>query len=164
VIALAWAGCAPEPSEPLPPGPLVDVAAWVPGGDPDPFADHRPADAVCDGGTKLETGTLEVDTDVCTWLWVTQPALAAVRAGDALEFVFWHNYLDAPEPAQGHLAVTIDGELVFEAFVDIPHEPAAHTETFDAPFDARSGAEVGLHLHNHGANTWNVLRLDRVDP
>lgn len=151
-------------NEPTATGPvaLVDVAAWAPADSVDPFADERPDGATCDGGTELEGGTLEVDTGVCAWLWVEQPLLAPVAEGDPLELVFWHSWLDAPEPAEGHLAVVIDGEVAHELLVPIPGEPASYTERFASPATARAGAPVGLHLHNHGTNTWNVLRLDRL--
>lgn len=161
MILLLAAGCAEDPPEPAGPVALIAADAWEIGGDDDPFVDHRPADARCDAGAVVEGSTLEVDTGACAWLWATQPARGAVGPGAPLEFVFWHGWLDAPEPAEAHVAVTIDGRLAWETFVPVPSEPVAYTEHFDSPVAASAGAPIGLHLHNHGANTWNVLRLDR---
>jgi hypothetical protein len=149
-----------------PPGPLAAMSAWV-DADPatDPFAAERPEAAACPlGGTQLEGSTFEVDTGVCTWLWVEQPLPVAVAVGDPLELVFWHSLLLSDPPADAHLAVVIDGELVHEVVIGVPGDPYAYTEAFAAPIAAPAGAPIALHLHNHGANTWNVLRIDRVAP
>ncbi len=145
---------------------LADMTAWVEA-DPatDPLGAERPAEAGCPlGGTQLEGSTFEVDTGLCRWLWVTQPLPVDVFAGDPLELVFWHSVLLADPPADAHLAVVFDGELAHEVVIGVPGEPYAYTEAFEAPADAPAGAPLGLHLHNHGANTWNVLRIDRVAP
>jgi hypothetical protein len=159
LIALLGACAGPAPAGPV---ALIDAASWVPSPAPDPFVDHRPADASCDGGTSVEGATLEIDTGACTWLWVEQPLLDEVAAGDRLEFVFWHGWLDAPEPAEAHLALAFEGEPAWDVTVPVPGEPDAYTIELDAPSAVPAGAPVGLHLHNHGANTWNVLRLDRL--
>jgi hypothetical protein len=157
-----WFACTGEVVPPRPDAPLVDVASWETASSADPFEDERPDGASCDDGAAVEGGTFEIDTGRCTWAWFEQPSLAEVRSGDTLEFVFWHGYLDAPAPAQTHVAVVLGDEVLHEVFLDVPGEPDAHTEVFTAPDDAPEGTPVGLHLHNHGSNTYNVLRLDRL--
>ncbi len=141
------------------------MAAWVDLGLPDPLEAHRPAGAACATGSwGPESGSLEVDTGACGFLSVRQPLRAWLEAGDPVELVLWHDWLTAEAPATGHLALFAGEALLFEHLVDIPADPEAYTFTFDSPLSAAPGASVTLHLHNHGANTWNLLRLERVEP
>jgi hypothetical protein len=88
--------------------------------------------------------------------------VADFRAGEPIELVFWHSDLVAEAPAEAHLALAIDDQVLYEGTVLIPSPPAAYTEAFEAPFDAPVGSVATLHLHNHGANVWNFLRFERM--
>jgi len=158
------------------PGSLIDHAAWVTlAAEDDPVSEHRPAEIDCGvGGWYLEdTGAvpkLEVDTNQCNYLALSQPSLRAITAGDTLQVSFYHFDLVAPEPAEGHLQLRVDGNVVWDYLIPIPTDeennktPAAFIdETVVVEFDAPAGAEVYLHLHNHGQNTWNVVDLALVE-
>lgn len=152
-----------EPGLDAPPAALVVMDAWEQTELPDPLEDHRPDGAECGlGSWGLEGSTLEVETGACDFLSVRQPLLTTIREGETLELVFWHAWLTAEDPAQGHLALFVGDALLWETWIDIPGDPASYTEVFRSPLGAVSGESVTLHLHNHGANTWNVLRLERV--
>lgn len=141
---------------------LADMTLWGPPTGPDPFED-APVDGVCPiGGTYVEGSTFEVNTGLCTSLWAEQPLLDDLVPGDVIELVFWHSVLVADPPADGHLALAVDGEPVFEARIPIPSDYAAYTEQVEVDRAADAGASLGLHLHNHGANTWNLLRITRL--
>ncbi|MEM1414711.1 MAG: hypothetical protein AAGH15_07415 [Myxococcota bacterium] len=86
----------------------------------------------------------------------------ALVAGDALSISVWHDFLDAPEPGVGHVAVWIGDEVVWEEEVAIP----APSNVLEAvvvlertpPPDAR----LGLHIHNHGFNSWKLVAVDAL--
>ncbi len=137
---------------------LLDVNAFVLSND-DPLG-HGVVDCP-PAGWSVEGATLEVDTGACSLAVLEQPLLADVRPSDTLEVVFWHNQLVAEEPAEGHLALLIDGEVIFERAIAIPSEPQAYTEEVTG-VAAEPGALLQLHLHNHGANSWNLLHLERL--
>jgi hypothetical protein len=147
---------------------LVDMASWVEGDEataPDPFPSHRPEGTAGDcpaGSVVLEGASLEIRTGTCGYAWLQQPLVADFREGEPIEFVLWHADLVAEGPAEAHLAVVVDEQVLFEGTVPIPSDPVAYTEAFEAPFDAPAGAVATLHLHNHGANVWNFLRLERM--
>jgi hypothetical protein len=143
---------------------LIDHAAWepVPAQD-DPMVDHRPATVDCGiAGWRVEGEALELDTNFCNYAALRQPSLVAVDTCTPLRLDLYHFDLLAPEPAQAHVAMLIDGHVVWEKFIDIPGGPmaykaAVYEEEFISPIAAPVGAEVMLHLHNHGQNTWTLL-------
>lgn len=162
-------GCSGEevPPEPRTEAALVDMTAWARGEAavwPDPLPDHYPPEADCPaGGALAESGTFEVRTGVCTRGWFQQPALADLIPGDEVELVFWHLALVSEVAGeQGHVALFVGDALLYEHHVDIPSDPVAYTEQVAVGFAAEAGDVVTLHLHNHGANDWNVLRVDRL--
>ncbi len=156
-----WLACA-DPVRPE--VPLAAMDAWIVGSeDVDPFAAHRGDVAECPVGTvTVEDGALEVDTGLCDYVLLEQPLLADVQAGELVEIVFWHNELAALSPAEAHVAFAIDGSVVVEHTIPIPSLAAAYAETVEITDDVAVGAPLVLHLHNHGANTWNVLRITRL--
>jgi hypothetical protein len=149
--------------EPRPEVELADMHAWGGPTAADPF-DDVPADGACPmGGTTIEGSTFETNTGICTYLWAEQPLLADLVPGDVIELVFWHSTLVSDDPAaQGHLALAVDGEVLYDRRIPIPNDYAAYTEQAEVGFAAEAGAPLGLHLHNHGANTWNLLRITRL--
>jgi hypothetical protein len=130
---------------------------------PDPLPGHFPTGASCpEGGALMEGASFEVRSGTCTYGWFQQPSLIDLRPGDPLELVFWHSALVSEDPdAQGHLALHVGDDLLYERVVDIPSDPMAYTEPIEVGFAAPVGAVVTMHLHNHGANDWNLLRVER---
>jgi hypothetical protein len=173
-VSLFLAACTgPGGSDDGAPGPrpgalLVDMASWVDGDEAvaaDPFPTHRPegVEGGCPtGSVVLEGASLEIRTGTCPYVWLQQPLESDFYEGEPIELVFWHSDLVAEGPAEAHLAMVVDEQVLFEANVAIPSPPGAYTEAMLAPFDAPAGAVATLHLHNHGANVWNFLRLERA--
>ncbi|MCA9653994.1 MAG: hypothetical protein KC501_28995 [Myxococcales bacterium] len=148
-----------EPGDPI---SLVDVEAWTMVVDPedDPLADERPDPVDCPLATwGPEWGRLEIQTGACNYLFLRQPSLAPIDRGDALEVVVFHDALDAAEPAQGHVALLIEDEVVWEQTVDIPAEAEVLQEQIPIDESWPEGAAIGLHLHNHGYNAWTLAEL-----
>jgi hypothetical protein len=142
--------------EPL---PLVTAEAWASGRmEDDPLAHERPATVECPAAAwGPEAGGLEVQTGTCNYLFVAQPSLAAIEADDAIDLVVFHQELDAAEPAEGHVAILLGDAVIWEAHVEIP----THANVLEARIVAERawpvGTTVGVHLHNHGYNSWTVL-------
>lgn len=140
---------------------LVDNGAWQPDlAENDPAADHRPQTVVCDLGWYVENGGIEIDTGECNYLSLRQPLLETLEPGDPLSLQVWWQTLASVEPAEGHLALFVDDERLWEELVPIPGPAEARTIEFQSPLAAPAGATLTLHLHNHGYNTWHFHELN----
>jgi hypothetical protein len=144
--------------------PLVFAEDWTATAlDEDPLAEHQPAQTICPvSAWGDEFGTLEVSTGECNYLSVEQPLAEGIEIGDELRVQVWWQSLISSEPATGHLALLIDGELLWETHVAIPGASDARSIAFASPIAAEPGAIVTFHLHNHGANSWTLAELARV--
>jgi hypothetical protein len=144
--------------------PLVDHALWqMLDGAADPLADHRPATVECGlAGWYVEDEQLEVDTNFCNYLGLAQPGLAAIEQGKRVRLGLYYFDLVAPEPAMGHVAILVDGQVLWEDEIEIPGPAKVFDLEFESPLTAELGAEVVFHLHNHGQNTW-VLQSVSVE-
>src|SRR5690606_1386281 len=144
---------------------LVDATLWeeVPE-DSDPFAAHRPADLDCNPfGYAPEDLQGEpafyVDTGLCNYLTVEQPSQLAVNPGDTGNVRVYHYELSADEPADGHVAIAIDGVPVWGQVVAIPADPAWVEGRWTAKAEAPRGTKIQFHVRNHGANEWALAEL-----
>ncbi len=141
---------------------LIDNGQWEPvSAEADPLAQHRPSEVVCPQGAYLEEdGALEVQTGYCNYLAVAQPVLDALRAGDVLRIVLWHDRLVA-DPAEAHAALWLGDEVTWEREVAIPSDAAVYDEEIVVERDVPRGTRVGFHLHNHGYNAWSLVSIER---
>lgn len=144
--------------------PLVSGEAWAAAGaEDDPLAAERPALVDCPTAAwGFEAGGLEIQTGACNYFFVTQPSLAAIEEGDAIDVVVFHQYLDAAEPAQGHVAILVGDTVVWEAYAKIPADANVLEARVVAEQAWPAGTPVGVHLHNHGYNAWTVLEVSLV--
>ncbi len=141
---------------------LVEAADWreqsIAG---DSLADHRPPEVDCPANSwYLEGDALEVETGYCNYLSLVQQSKTDIRAGDEVRLVLWHGDLAFEEPARGHVAVSIAGETLWEQEVEIPAEAEIFDVRIPVNKDVPAGSEVEFHLHNHGYNTWTLLKLE----
>ncbi len=156
VAALAAACAPPEPVPLLDPDALRFIDA-----DHDPLAAHRPADVDCPPPTwGPELGGFEIQTGACDYGAFDQPLPLALEAGDALAILIWHDVLDAPKPAEAHLAITVGADVVWEAEIAIPGPSQSFEETVVLEQTPPEDARLGLHLHNHGYNSYRFLAVD----
>ena len=162
---LALTACAPKPvggdsAEPrrvalLEPDALVPVGA----GD-DPLASHRPDEVDCPAAAwGEEGGGFEVQTGVCVYAAFDQPLGMIPVEGDVVEISIWHDVLDAGEPGTGHVAVLLGDHVLWEESVDIPAPLAALDAAVTLDFRPAPDARLGLHLHNHGYNSWRFVQI-----
>ncbi len=141
---------------------LVDVNDWSFQSEAeDSRAAHRPASVDCpDNSWYNEDGALEVETGFCNYLALAQPSKTAIANGDTLHLVLWHGNLSFGRPATGHVAITIDGNALWEETVEIPANADIYDLRLPLDFSAPQGSKVEFHLHNHGYNTWTLLQLE----
>ena len=148
---------------------LIDFAQLTPTRSArDPLASHRPMAIDCNGldGWFLEDGALEVDTGSCNYFSVSAPTLVSAPKGAVLTTELSYFDLNAAAPAEAHLALTLDDETLWETHLPVPSEAAVRELEITLPSDVQLGARIGIHLHNHGQNTyrfqplWVSLTLD----
>ena len=166
-----WVGCAaPTGSSPptvvgdrSTPAPLADVDSWVPAEGLDPLASHRPSTVPDCGPASVgrEGLGIEIDTGACPYVWLEQPLRADLRVGDPVSVLAFHAELVSEVPAEGHMALLVGDAVLWERTVPIPSEPCVYPSVVASPIGAAPGARLSLHLHNHGANTWNLLGVQR---
>ena len=143
---------------------LIEPEAFALDPDLDPFPDHREAHHDCSAsGVYEELGGVEIDTGRCDYAVLRWDLLKDVPPGTPVELFLRHQTLSAPEPASAHVALRIGDDVAFDFEVDLPAAPAALRPLRVTRQRARAGDPVVLHLHNHGANTWNLLRLIVAD-
>jgi len=142
--------------------PLIDVDAWRTDLPSDPIPEHQPEDVHCDAqGWGEEIGGIEVETDLCPYAVLSQPLLDRVREGRSVHILAWHNDLVAPEPATGHMVLAINGVVIWDWEEPIPSRANVFDESVDVPASFETGATVTLHVHNHGANSWNLYSVEQ---
>lgn len=169
---LAFVGACDGDPDPPPPASteLVEVEGWERVDDPseDVFGAERPADEICDEvlGILIEslggTPVLEIDTDSCNYATVSQPSLQALQPGDTVAIEVWHYDLMAAEPGQAHLALAIDGEVAWEEYVAVPSAAALVEAEIMIDREVPAGTALQFHVHNHGANTYDLALLEIV--
>ena len=146
---------------------LIAAQAWeTTPGNRDSFLDHRPAQVDCprDMGWLVEDDELEVRTEFCNYLSVTQQSLLNLPAGTELELALSHSDLDFNAPASAHLAVAIAGNTVWTTDIPIPNESGVIRKNITVPFAVSAGDPIELHLHNHGQNAWSLHAIDALVP
>jgi hypothetical protein len=144
---------------------LVVPGAWqaVPKG-LDPFGD-RPADDTCPTTSYgIDAGLFGVYTMECRYLTATQPTLVALEPGDTVVIEVGYGKLYASEPATGHIAVALPGNVLWEKTFNIPGAPWFGTMEVPITAPVAQGVPILFHAHNHGANDYRLIRVERVRP
>jgi len=126
----------------------------------DPLASEQPAEIDCGiAGFYVERGELEIDSTRCNYLLAEHPSLRAVTPGQRVQLEFRHFDLEAPEPAQTHVAILFKDQVQWELEIPIPQA----AETIDTEFVVQTalaeGDPIRLHLHNHGQNMYTLAWL-----
>jgi hypothetical protein len=130
----------------------------------DPFDDRPSAAHECPstayfaedlGGERV----FSVYTDGCSYATFMTPSLVPVKRGEFLNARLWHFALIAPDTAEAHLVVSIDGGSGVEERIPIPKESALIRQSWQAPQDHPAGTPVYFHVHNHGNNEYLLIEL-----
>ncbi|MFT5484825.1 MAG: hypothetical protein ACI9GW_003493 [Halieaceae bacterium] len=130
----------------------------------DGFPDHRPVTIDCDRdeGWRVEDDTMEIRTDSCNYLSLTQESLINIPAGNRIEFSLSHGDLVYRESTSAHVALSIAGIVVWDREIDIPSESAIIREDLVLGFDIAQRDSIEFHLHNHGSNAWTLHSIDAI--
>lgn len=146
---------------------LIEPLAWdIQPKNRDTWLDHRPENIECqrDTGFLVEDDELEVRTEFCNYLSLSQQSLLDMPSGTELEFTMSHSNLNFNAPATAHVALSISGTTIWEADIEIPASNAIIKETLTLPVAVSRGDPIAVHLHNHGDNTWTIHSLDAFIP
>lgn len=146
---------------------LVEATAWDrQPKNRDAFPSHRPEDVTCeqDTGWIVEEDAMEVRTEFCNYLSISQNSLLDLAAGTELEFALSHSDLNFNAPATAHFAISIAGGAIWETTVEIPSANNIIKPQITLPFAVSRGDSIEVHLHNHGDNTWTIHSLDALVP
>lgn len=129
----------------------------------DPFKDG-PAMIDCLAGAVVAEdlggeNVLGVDTGFCNYVTARQATLRAVAVGEVVKVRLWHFELSAPEPAEAHALVQIDGLRVLDDRIPIPSPGGLTVREMRVERAIAAGAPAYFHLHNHGANSWALVEV-----
>lgn len=136
--------------------PLTALSALSAGDDP--LASHRPEKVDCNNltGWYVEDGVLEANTAECNYLSLVEPAAAPARKGEVLKTALSHFDLTASQEAEAHIALLVESDIIWEQTIPIPTDAQVLEISIELERDIGEGDLVGIHLHNHGQNTWNL--------
>jgi hypothetical protein len=144
---------------------LVDPALWMPiSASDDPF-DDAPPDVSCDPaayGSEFFSTELAffVKTRNCPYLVARQPSLVAIEPGDRIDVRVWFFPLTGPAGSESHIAMMVGDQTVFDERIPNPADVGGLLRThFVADAAIAAGTDVFLHIHNHGANSYDLLEL-----
>lgn len=144
---------------------LIEAKAWdVQSKVSDTFPEHRPKEVTCarDSGWMVEEGALEIRTEFCDYLSLSQHALLDLDVGTEMELALSYSDLNFNAPASAHIAVSIGGNILWESEIAIPSERALLKEIITLPFAVARGDSIEIHLHNHGDNAWTIHSLEAL--
>ena len=150
--------------------PLVDHTLWtVLGPSDDPFGGGPrrcgPEDLVLEDFSG--ESSLSVSTRRCSWMTVTQPSLAPLHPGDALNVRLWYFSQTLFDAAEATLVVEVGeiggtdgpGSLRWTTTVPLPTPSALAYDTLPVSRELPAGTPIWWHVHNHGENTWNLIEV-----
>ncbi|MFT7624351.1 MAG: hypothetical protein ACI9WU_003538 [Myxococcota bacterium] len=150
---------------------VIDHALWTQlDARDDPFTD-RPADALpcpSPGGFDIVQGSFEVDTDFCLYMTTAQPSLIDIPKGWVINAVLWHLDLlppeKDPEAAEAHLSLKLGDIVLWDGVVPIPGPSKFIEQQVTLDQDVPLGTPVYFHVHNHGPNSYRLLRVTAQAP
>lgn len=144
------------------PNSLVDHAAWQPlDASADPFPD-RPAQVTCPSTAYgIDAGAFGVYTGDCNYITASQTILLPLEPGDVIEVEAGYGTLLSEQPAVGHMEITLPGLVLLDIEVAIPGPPQYFVKQIPVTSSFPAGAPILFHVHNHGPNSWRVLRVER---
>ena len=127
----------------------------------DSLSQHRPTVVECPANSwHEEDGALEVETGYCNYFSAAQPIKASVNKGDNIHVVLWHGQLRFDQPEEAHVAISLNGTVIWEDEIEIPSDGSIYDVTIPSTVSAKIGDSVEYHMHNHGYNIWILLTLN----
>jgi hypothetical protein len=152
--------------------PLVHAARWEAlSVDDDPIADPSldAADQCPDEALTVEVTEdglyLDIDTTTCSWLTVTQTAIAPLQVGDTMR-VWAFRWPNLVAEGQGLLRLSAGDPPVtlWEHRPDLPQDRSElYYEDLPVTHGVPTGTPLYWHVANHGQNVWSLVNVLRVD-
>jgi hypothetical protein len=106
----------------------------------------------------------EVLTDGCSHTTHRQATLASLGAGDTLLVWLWHYAMEHEGgDFTARVALGEPPETVWETTLPVPAESGLIYEEVTVEASWPTGTPIWFHLSNHGANTWSLVELARLD-
>jgi hypothetical protein len=102
---------------------------------------------------------LGVDTGTCPYLTASQATKRTIAIGETIKVRLWHFELNAPEAAEAHAALLVDGIEVLNEVLPIPQAGGLIVRQIRVARAVPMGAPALFHLHNHGANSWALVEV-----
>ena len=107
-----------------------------------------------------EYGGVELDTGICNQITLSQPTSIAIAPGSPIYITGWHSTLVSEEMGMGQLRVMFKEQEVWRIQSPIPGPAQSFDVKIINPVELTPGDLVYVHVNNHGANTWNILRIE----
>lgn len=107
-----------------------------------------------------EYGGVELDTGICNHITLSQPASVAVAQGATIYITGWHSTLVSEEMGMGQMRVMLGAQEIWSIESPIPGPAQSFDVEIINPVELTPGDLVYVHVSNHGANTWNILRIE----
>ena len=107
-----------------------------------------------------EYGGVELDTGICNHITLSQPASVAVARGASIYITGWHSTLVSEEMGVGQMRVMLGDQDVWTIQSPIPGPAQSFDVEIINRVEVTPGERVYVHVSNHGANTWNILRIE----
>ena len=143
---------------------VIGLGNWsIVVGNDDPFDQYRGDKALCmRTAARAEYDGIEFDTGLCSHITVLVSADGPVMPGTQGRVIGWHSTLSSNEPSvnQGYIAIAIGETEVWSTQSEIPGPARTFDETFALPVEMQASNQLYIHVRNHGANTWNILRVE----
>ena len=146
---------------------LVNGTAWIRSNFfPNLFEHEHDESEQCPGiPYREEYGGVEISTGRCHEITLAQPCLLDINVGDRIRIIAWHSQLvsEDPEPHEGVFMLAMNDTLLWSETSPIPGGARSFDLTIESHVNIRAGEPVRLHVHNHGANAWNVLSIEKME-
>lgn len=108
---------------------------------------------------------LDIVTDSCDHASLQQTTLDELGPGDVLLVWIWH-YAMEHEGGEFHAQVSIGapGQVAWETQLPVPAVSGLIYDEVVVSDGWPAGSPIWFHLSNHGANTWSLIEVARLDP
>jgi hypothetical protein len=144
---------------------LTDQAAWIEvQGPDDPFSPESIPSNCGPGGARVEDTILEIETDICPYVTLSQATLGEIDIGDTVKFNFWHLVLVSDPPSEAHVVVSLGQQSLLDKRIPIPSSEQIYPVVWQAKRMIPKGEAIFLHLHNHGYNSYRLSRIEVIPP
>ena len=107
-----------------------------------------------------EYGGVELDTGICNHITLSQPTSVAVALGASIYITGWHSTLVSEEMGVGQMRVMLGDQEIWSIQSPIPGPAQSFDVEIINRVEVTPGERVYVHVSNHGANTWNILRIE----